>query len=39
MATKQRKKHLTTQKDEMCKKKKNPKKTPDFFEYIIYKTK
>lgn len=38
MATKQRKKHLTTQKDEMCKKK-NPQKTPDFFEYIIYKTK
>lgn len=36
MATKQRKKHLTTQKDEMCKKN---KKTPDFFEYIIYKTK
>lgn len=38
MATKQRKKHLTTQKDEMCKKKK-PKNPPDFFEYIIYKTK
>lgn len=37
MATKQRKKHLTTRKDEMCKKKKP--KTPDFFEYIIYKTK
>lgn len=35
MATKQRKKH---QKDEMCKKKK-PKNPPDFFEYIIYKTK
>lgn len=38
MATKQRKKHLTTQKDEMCKKKKT-QKTPEFFEYIIYKTK
>lgn len=37
MATKQRKKHLTTQKDEMCKRK--TQKTPDFFEYIIYKTK
>lgn len=37
MATKQRKKHLTTQKTKCVKKK--TQKTPDFFEYIIYKTK